>query len=64
MANRMVVIPEEVYDNLVSKTLLQDGLEKRLVDASAGVASALGNTANSADVRYHQYDETQRGKHS
>lgn len=30
MANRMVVVPEEVYENLVSKNVLQAGLEKRL----------------------------------
>ena len=57
MANRMIVVPEEVYDNLISKNVLQDGLEKRLLDASNDMASALHSANGNDDDRFARYDQ-------
>lgn len=57
MANRMIVVPEEVYDNLVSKSTLQDGVDKRLHDASAAMTSALHSITEPNDAKYLKYDQ-------
>ena len=57
MANRMIVVPEEVYESLVSKNVLQGGLEKRLLDASNDMASALHSANGNDDDRFTRYDQ-------
>lgn len=57
MANRMIVVPEEVYESLVSKSVLQDGSERRLLDASNNMTSALHTASGNDDERFTRYDQ-------
>ena len=57
MANRMVVIPEDVYNNLLNKDVLQDGLDKRLTDASIGMTSALHSVGGTSEEKFLKYDQ-------
>jgi len=41
MANRMVVIPEDVYNNLTQPSVLRDSLESRLLEVSDDLAKHL-----------------------
>lgn len=50
MANRMVVLPEEVYQNLVQPNVLRDSLESRLIE----INNELANHLNSYGIPYDQ----------
>lgn len=59
MANRMVVIPEEVYDSLMSSrgSVLSDPLDAKLVDSSNNMSRILSDRGKNATEKFARYDQ-------
>jgi len=59
MANRMVVIPEEVYENLANRgnSLFQDPRDCQLIEASQKATKSLHSYSRPADQRNALYDQ-------
>lgn len=58
MANKLIVIPEEVYRNLLhKKDILADPLDNALVESNENLTKILHDPLTTNDEKYIQYDQ-------
>lgn len=58
MANKLVVIPEEVYLNLISPAnVLQSGVDTRVLETNAKLSRTLHSAAGTNTEKYLEYDQ-------
>lgn len=59
MANKLIVVPEEVYSNLVSSsnTVFESGVDKRLHETDAALTKTLHASKLPTTEKYYAYDQ-------
>lgn len=58
MANRMIVLPEEIYENLLSKgNVFRDGVESRVMENSRNFSNILHGSQQPSDLKYLLADQ-------